>query len=938
MVNELSDTQIADRLHEKVKHALEDIRRRFGGDRRKEFLWYWRMMETIHGERGFRGFVFSWLPADTRLPDHSIYDHLITASSLVIEDPTLVGINIGGVQSFIRQSRKVRDLWASSYLVSMISLAAMLVVTEELGPDSIIYPDIRKLPLFDFYLYMDGVLTEEELLYGRNALWSRENISRALLIPSIPGSFVFIAPYSSVREILRKIKTKIYRVFPRLGNDLSEILGINVKIKAGFPYPLSIRSYFVKLIDIESKSMEFLQLGENRQKIKEKLKELIPEEIYSSVEVNGNNLLDQLADLIILRNKAGGYKLGSTFLYHIAYMVLQAGISSQKLISHFESPEEPSIEGEIPIHRRCRLCGIRNPLIHGGGRNEKESWRNLVKELRSSPSTAWAGWQLDEEEPLCPVCLIKRLLRSFFRTKEGYDSLLLSLWAVVLDRSKEELRQAIKLLESSLVNSARSIYTLDDVATFPIKEEIAEHIGKEQVKDTWEAIVDLIGKGVAISAEVYRKARDLPEDSAARRYSSFILSELGRSWPEILERIRGDQFREELIYQLMEIKIDEASRDPFKLPGSYLYASTWENLMRSLEEVGLGNRSRDLKNLIEKLDYFYREVLEMEPSNYIALILSDGDRMGDWVSGRKLFESNVVLANRVHPSILKSGNSKEDITAHYSKVIRPMTPSLHRTISRILRNLAQDVYPIIVRSLGGFTFYSGGDDLLAVVPAIQASTLLESVHSCFSSEIIGLPDGKVVMSMGRLATISSGLVVAHRLIPMSDLLEKLREEEKVAKGEMESCSEGRDRSSIVRMSRSLSESRAMLPGRLIRVSEEPKLGEAVRLLFNLMKGEKSSLSKSFLRDMLLALEIFGKAYNSPSDNWDYLSGLIERTVERNLRIKAEQGREKIKREIIDLYLRIAQMDSHRLNEAEKFEEHPLVNFQRALLTFSKEVI
>ncbi|MEM0036802.1 MAG: type III-B CRISPR-associated protein Cas10/Cmr2 [Candidatus Korarchaeum sp.] len=890
-------SQMKDKLSEKAKGL---------NDARKKFLWLWRNMEHLSKEEWFRGFILSWLPVETRLPDHSIYDHLITTSALTIGEPVLVGVDIGGVQAFIEQSRKVRDLWASSYIVSMLSMSAMMIVVEKLGPDSVIYPDLRGVPIIDLYLFMEGVLNEEDI----KTLWpSLEKFSRSLLIPSIPGSFVFIAPGSEVDEILREIEDRVNCFFEKLVGEVLGSIGINTNLRDKLPHPLSLRHYKVSIVELEppkDKSNLWLREPEgDRDKIKEKLKSVVPKEIYESFEKDGRNLLDHIAELVATRNEMKvDLPILGTFLYQVAYTVLKMGISSQKLTSDFSYAEEPSVEGGVPIRRRCMLCGLRNPVVVGG-----KGWADIVEDLRRNEERRWAGFLLEVDEPLCPICLTKRLLRSF----HGDKGPLLTLWSIVLGKDKDAIMRALKRLgiEKQVRDASTKIPTIDDIAANPIKRRIAERIGSDaELSSLWDEVVSEMIGGVKIAIETYFRSET---GSDAWRQSSYIISEISR-WPELLEK-KGEFAN--VPADFIEEKLREELKDPEKVPGTYYFPSVWENLLTSLSEP---RAKSALNGLLEKLKEFYRRLGD-EPSNYVTYILSDGDRIGHWISGRMFLEKGITVASRLHPDLKLGG---------LGCVVRMVTPSLHRTISRIIRGLAQEIYPYLIESLDGFVFYSGGDDLLAVIPASNTLRLLETLYSCYSAEIVKIQDQGIFMSMGRLATLSSGVVIAHRLLPMFETLEKLREEVKSAKGE--GRQDGRDRSSLVRLTRGLSEERASLAGGLLRVQEEPRLGEGADLVLNGIKEGK--LSKSFLRDLLYYLELYGMVYNSPKDGKEFLNGLIRRAVKRNLKVTDDEERRELERKVVDFYSRLSEIDA----EVSEFDQHPLVNFQRFLLMISREVV
>ncbi len=109
--------------------------------------------------------LWAHMPADTRVPDHSIWDHTRMAAALsfldaasgkkgqlaIEKEPWLLQVSLTPIGEFIRQSRKAQDLWVSSFLLSDLAWHAMLPVVKEYGPENIVYPDLRGNPRVDHW-------------------------------------------------------------------------------------------------------------------------------------------------------------------------------------------------------------------------------------------------------------------------------------------------------------------------------------------------------------------------------------------------------------------------------------------------------------------------------------------------------------------------------------------------------------------------------------------------------------------------------------------------------------------------------------------------------------------------------------------------------------------------------------------------------------------
>jgi CRISPR-associated protein Cmr2 len=134
-------------------------------DWKRIFLTLWRRgPETPAKDLGA---LWEVLPADTRIPAYSIWEHLDLTSALagvMVRDPgqrpALLKFTIGPVQGFIEQARSSSDLWAGSHLLSRMMWEGLRVICDELGPDVVIFPHLRGVPLVDAWLKQLGVLSD----------------------------------------------------------------------------------------------------------------------------------------------------------------------------------------------------------------------------------------------------------------------------------------------------------------------------------------------------------------------------------------------------------------------------------------------------------------------------------------------------------------------------------------------------------------------------------------------------------------------------------------------------------------------------------------------------------------------------------------------------------------------------------------------------------
>lgn len=130
------------------------------------------------------------------------------------------------------------------------------------------------------------------------------------------------------------------------------------------------------------------------------------------------------------------------------------------------------------------------------------------------------------------------------------------------------------------------------------------------------------------------------------------------------------------------------------------------------------------------------------PGPYYALLLADGDFMGKVIDVQE-------------------------------------TADDHRRFSRALSEFARQV-PKIVEAHHGVTVYAGGDDILAYLPLHTALDCVKELAAEFAQKMAGFTftddDGHE-----KSPTLSAGLVIAHHLEPLSDVLALVRRTEGEAK-------------------------------------------------------------------------------------------------------------------------------------------------------------
>ncbi|MBU2571294.1 MAG: type III-B CRISPR-associated protein Cas10/Cmr2 [Gammaproteobacteria bacterium] len=177
-------------------------------DWRKTLLSFWRFGPELN-PMGI-GHLWRFLPADTRVPDHTIWAHLDLTSAFcgafaadAKQQPALLNVSFGPVQSFIAAGRSTSDLWAGSHLLSRIAWEGMKVICERLGPDAIIFPQLRGVPQVDLWLQNEMGLPANRF---KDCEWrTAKTDANPLFSAALPNKFMALVPASLAKELAEQI-------------------------------------------------------------------------------------------------------------------------------------------------------------------------------------------------------------------------------------------------------------------------------------------------------------------------------------------------------------------------------------------------------------------------------------------------------------------------------------------------------------------------------------------------------------------------------------------------------------------------------------------------------------------------------------------------------------------------------------------------------------
>jgi len=160
------------------------------------------------------GAVWELLPADTRVPDHTIWAHLDLTSALAgafaadpARGPALLVVSFGPVQEFIEQARSTSDLWAGSHLLSRVAWEGLKVICEAAGPDAVIYPQLRGVAIVDLWLQQERGMPHD---WFKDEAWrNAESDANPLFAAAIPNKLVAVVPDGEAQAVAEGIRERI---------------------------------------------------------------------------------------------------------------------------------------------------------------------------------------------------------------------------------------------------------------------------------------------------------------------------------------------------------------------------------------------------------------------------------------------------------------------------------------------------------------------------------------------------------------------------------------------------------------------------------------------------------------------------------------------------------------------------------------------------------
>ena len=778
-------------------------------DARKVFWWLWRCLPVRTCEAFDNDQSLLLMPAETRLPDSSIWDHAsitaalsgaLTGFNLTAEDverwstkesqkelPHLVSFTFTPIQELIKASRKMRDFWAGSWILHYLSARVCWALAWQYGPDSVLYPSLFQQPLIDHWLLHGVPGTNFAGWEADFTDWVPERKQPELLTAGFPNVIVLLLPESKVEAAMQYAKATLKQEWLRLGNLVFSNLQNE---KRWMPNLTKDHKTWEGWLNSQWQTYwSAVPIGDDADKLK-----------TAALDLNRNQELEEWLQTL--------YEL---------YRVAQPEPSQQhKEQSEKKPKEQPEA---LPPFTPEELNFLREAFKQKQGRfsvNVGSWWPYAFASTR----TALAGaknarnWTLPTAfggrstiSGLGPVVhpdsdylaetTVKRLWQHRAGIFDGNEQLNAT---EVLKRGLHHILQELfKVGEANKVDEAKITAFYPDLTA-----GVAGYLRTHQDKD--EHVRNFAKAGRAVEQAIQATGGQLSRS-------------LGQAWgipwidddPQVRLRPHHSRLLNAgwLLEEVESSEIDQLERQIEQEQDPHII----QDLRQELAAIRQGYR-RTVQQIV---DHYYPSD---SPADWYVLAAGDGDDMNGWLKGKYMKSYGDYmpsgLAEKVEQSNLPD-NLKTAFKEFSTNVKKRMGPATYNALSRALLDFSNQLVPYLTEQrYAGRLIYGGGDDVLAYTNLWEWDDWLWDIRQCFRGETdpeagrINQLKGLAALSkdyfdsgddywhwqgetestrlpkrplftMGQDASISFGVVIAHHSVPLAIALESLWQAEAEAK-------------------------------------------------------------------------------------------------------------------------------------------------------------
>ena len=757
-------------------------------DARKVYWWLWRcypqaLQKALDRSNNILNEPrLPLLPAESRLPDGSLWSHATMTSAFagslagyhkdaaaypkkhqrfIASHPYVATFSFTPVQELIKASRKMRDFWAGSWLLHYLSAKVCWDIAWKYGPDTLLYPCLYEQPLIDLWLLRE---------YSDFEKWidSPEDDCR-LLTAGFPNVLVMILPDNGAAEIKESVKNPVEAAMQqaeqsltdewrRLGNLVLEYLqdqterwmpNLNPNTWEGW-LKSQWQTYWVAL-----------PIGDRKKVLHHSPRKKTE---YEEWLQHQNDFARPKAHLFLESEK--------DFLKAIYESALKEDWQERSSSQTLYRAKQPNLNvgswwASIFDQTRLSLNAVKNvrtwklPTAFGP-RSTVSGIGPVVHQIYDSAKPDWAterqtadDWSEDNHRGL-------------------FDGI-------------EELN-ATEVLK-------RGLHRILPQILFP---NSSKNLSPTQIKTKkFEWYYPDLSSGVAGWLRQMEREGNLEVIANYQRICNEICNTNNFPWANQNQ--------------------DSAANQPWGIPWVATHHQDWLNprLLNAgwlIEDFTAPNPNpnqlfttaqkreetqKELRRLREFIAKYFRS--GNNPTDWYVVAAGDGDGMGQWLRGEHLEAYSRYIPDGLKSKIAKLPNSLQKPFEAFLQEKKRMGPATHSALSRALLDFSNKLVPYLTEErYAGRLIYGGGDDVLAYTNLWEWDKWLWDIRQCFRGQKDprdeftaegdywrwhnekrpqSLPE-RPLFTMGRAATISFGLVIAHHSVPLAITLEHLWDAEK----------------------------------------------------------------------------------------------------------------------------------------------------------------
>ncbi|KGF72825.1 hypothetical protein DO97_03550 [Neosynechococcus sphagnicola sy1] len=740
-------------------------------DPRKVFWWLWRCLPKAASNKFANDESLLLMPAETRLPDSSIWSHVSITSALAgslagynlqisdVEDwskdkasrPYLATFTFTPVQELIKASRKMRDFWAGSWILHYLSAKVCWALAWKYGPDSLMYPSLFQQPLIDHWLLNgSGQFKGWKDDFGR---WVTQPSNQQLLTAGFPNVLVLVLPEGKVKAAMQMAEQTLRQEWENLSSCV-------------FEYLKDEKHWLPKVFQAESSTWD--------------------------------GWLDTI--------------------WQTYWTALPIGTRDEELTARLVKPDASNRDQQDrDLVNWLKKQNFTCSLI-----------QRLEDPLYGAPKTQYKSknWLLKPNEGSFLRAAVEQSRYPHFSINVG------SWWPHVFDQARLSLT-AIKNARSwelPTAFSARSSISGIGPIVHPEKcSESKDWISEGESKRFWKRHAGLFDGKEQLNAtetvkrvlpKVLQKILNLEHD-VSTHYPDLTAGVAG--YLKVSDRSHLDYFHKTCAD--IQTKLEESQLDDGDIQNSY-WGIPWLGNPENSDFQGYHSRYLKPDWLVETSDQdekseIVREKIQSikafvnsrygdnDPASWYVLAVGDGDGMSEWLKGILLKNYRDYIPKKLKDycdfeseEFKKASLEEQDLRIKFEKILdepKRMGPSTHAALSRALLDFSNQLVPYLTEQrYAGRLIYSGGDDVLAYTNLWEWDQWLWDVRQCFKGDQdphnqfddtgdywrwkTGEPPDNVssrpLFTMGGNASISFGIVIAHHSVPLAIALENLWEAEK----------------------------------------------------------------------------------------------------------------------------------------------------------------